>query len=458
MHLVDSLSCSEMCMYKHEDVVGQQPKPAIIMWKLHRTKGPQSPGAWAVSPVGLLSNGRVQDYTKLKAKIRGLYHKPKKPERCTTFAQREKIRAKVRPQFKARRGWDDDTHLDYDDSDACSLYTLELQGQKLVAGLWISQSARILEFRNLVTHPSPTAPMVHRAQELHAELVSVFAQCESLIALRDFKCSPVIQELVLALAQMEEHVFGPQQPALTPHRRPVPPIEPLGMGRSPLVDRFSKMFEPTARQPVQPRTAHSSHAREARTSRSHHIDEAQGERDWSSTVDVLKNNEKQKALTQRQEAQARHRSAKSHRRHLKAVKEHDFSERKNVAVNQHTLVPNRSDLMFEDRKQQLAALKIQQMTRRRHAREKTVRARTQRDAAIALQRVQRGKAGRKKATEERSLQVSTNAATKIQAIQRGKMGRQRTQGIKVDKAVIKIQSLHRGNQGRNKVAEISSYK
>ena len=127
-----------------------------------------------------------------------------------------------------------------------------------------------------------------------------------------------IQELVLALAQMEEHVFGPQQPALTPHRRPVPPIEPLGMGRSPLVDRFSKMFEPTARQPVQPRTAHSSHAREARTSRSHHIDEAQGERDWSSTVDVLKNNEKQKALTQRQEAQARHRSAKSHRRHLKA--------------------------------------------------------------------------------------------------------------------------------------------
>ena len=76
--------------------------------------------------------------------IVGLYHKPKKPERCTTFAQREKIRAKVRPQFKARRGWDDDTHLDYYDSDACSLYTLELQAcaapMAQTATLWLQHS------------------------------------------------------------------------------------------------------------------------------------------------------------------------------------------------------------------------------------------------------------------------------------------------------------------------------
>merc|ERR1712070_273250 len=141
--------------------------------------------------------------------------------------------------------------------------------------------------------------------------------------------------------------------------------------------------------------------------------------------------------------------AKSTRSQMKAVTTH--LEEENLA---HTMQrgqkfgPTKADKMLADRKQQLAALKIQTMSRNRKAKDLVNVKRKESHAATSIQKIHRAKAAKKAVEEKRIGKIEGDAAKKIQAIQRGKQGRLRVQTVKETNAAEKLQALQRGRMGR----------
>jgi len=563
------------------------------------------------SPRAIKGAKTAREYSRTKyGATWGTPHLPRKLEGLT-FAQRRAARRSAQVIFKPSKPWDGDTAIDYDDTEACSLYTLELQEQKAVAGLWVSQTESIHRLYDLVSHPAPSPEMVHHAEELYAGILKVFADSESQIALRDFNCSQVIQELLQGLIRIEDYVYGPSSstnmrrrnclPSGSPHRFTSQTSRPVRRGPA-----YTPAFSPTSPKPLQPyesatgleQEEHEKHHKgvlraivfgmelsgsrvlsqklaeeygawlldaadvtlsmlpsllgqswvihgsassmqglallrrsdespqhiffvhtseevlveryqaalfDPTTSRLYHpefepaaadveglvnasIDaldstmtmaaehkEAQealhtsyldvgcvvdGDKpvddQWSQTWGLIlqaRTSRKLALKTQQEQQQAteRQRSMRHQELQLKMLRDREQAVRTAQIANLHKIFPTKADQIFSGRERHLAALKIQQTTRSRKALTAVANAKVQRNAARDIQRLQRGKLGRKKACSEREFQQHTVAAISIQSAQRRVQARERATELRSSNAAVRIQALQRGRIGRNHV-------